>query len=202
TCWRLTAWRRPSVCVDSTPKQPSPVLPVAVINDRAADRLRGGHPWVYDSDILGWEPAPPLTTATDGDGAAPVARLRSRRAQELGLADYSPQSKIRLRLLSRELEAKADRAFFRERLARALAYRAQVVRASDAYRAISAEGDGLPGLIVDRYGDTLAFQTLTWAMAARQPMLLELLDELLQPSVVVERNDVKVRELEGLKQSS
>ena len=163
----------------------------AVVNDRGAERVREGHPWVYAGDILGWEPAPPPATQT-----TPVG-LRDRRGRELGAADFSPHSQIRLRLLSRSATA-TDAAFFRQRLEAALAYRKLLVRDSEAYRVVAAEADGLPGLIVDRYGSALAVQTLTWAMAARQPLLLELLQELLEPAVIVERNDVAVRRREGL----
>jgi 23S rRNA (cytosine1962-C5)-methyltransferase len=169
-----------------------------VLNDRGGERVRGGHPWIYAGEILGWEPEPPppevLTVA-----------VRERRGRALGIADHSPQSQIRLRMLSREPQAVADRGFFRRRLEAALAYRGQVVHDSDACRLVSSEADGLPGLIVDRYGAALAFQTSTWAMAARQAELLEDLDQLLAPAaptVVVERNEAAVRTREGLERRS
>ncbi|MGH9519804.1 MAG: class I SAM-dependent rRNA methyltransferase, partial [Terriglobales bacterium] len=133
---------------------------------------------------------------------AGAVRLRDRRGRELGWADHNPHSQIRLRLLSRDPGAKLDRPFFRQRLQAALAYRRIVVRDSSAFRLIASEGDGLPGLIVDVYGDrpggALAFQTLTAAMAARQDALLEDLRSLLQPAVIVERNEAKIRTREGL----
>ncbi|HXE31912.1 MAG TPA: class I SAM-dependent rRNA methyltransferase [Terriglobales bacterium] len=184
--------RRPGA---AAPPPPVPVAggpPWAVVNDRGAERVRGGHLWIYASDILGFEPAPPPPEAT-----APV-RVRDRRGRELGLADWSPQSQIRLRLLSRGAGDTADGAWLRQRLEAALAYRRRVVRESDAYRLVSAEADGLPGLIVDRYGAALSLQALTWGMAARQDAIVALLERLLTPQVIVERNDVKVREREGL----
>ncbi len=165
----------------------------AIINDRGADRVRGGHPWVYAAEILGWTPEPPAA----GSPPEPVL-VRDRRGRDLGWADYSPQSQIRLRLLTREAGPPPDSAFIAARIARALAYRAQVVRDSDACRLVAAEADGLPGLIVDRYANAIALQTLTWAMAARQPAIVAELDARLQPAAIVERNDVKVREREGL----
>ncbi|MGH9474764.1 MAG: class I SAM-dependent rRNA methyltransferase [Terriglobales bacterium] len=165
----------------------------AILNDRGAERVRGGHPWVYAGDILGWEPAPPAAEVL-------TARLRDRRSRELGVADRSPQSKIQLRLLSRDPGAVPNRAFFRARLEAALDYRRKLVCGSDACRLVSSEGDGLPGLIVDRYGEALVVQTLSWAMAARQPELLQDLDALLHPAVIVERNDPRVRLQEGLPQ--
>lgn len=164
----------------------------AVLNDRGAERVRGGHPWVYAGEILGWEPEPPAPEAL-----GPM-RLRDRRGRELGVADYSPHSQIRLRLLSRDAGEAINPEFFRARLAAALAYRRQLVQASDAYRLVAAEADGLPGLIVDRYAGALVMQTLTWAMAARQAELVEMLEAMLQPELVVERNEPKVRLKEGL----
>ena len=167
----------------------------AILNDRGAERVRGGLPWIYTGEILGWEPEPP------GPQVLTVV-VRDRRGQALGIADHSPQSQIRLRMLSRDAAAVADRGFFRQRLSAAIAYRQQVVRDSDACRLVSSEGDGLPGLIVDRYGAALSFQTSTWAMAARQTELLADLDELLSPTVVVERNEAAVRSREGLERRS
>ncbi|MGH9393125.1 MAG: class I SAM-dependent rRNA methyltransferase, partial [Terriglobales bacterium] len=136
---------------------------------------------------------PPLAAA-----GPPTALVEDRRGRALGLADFSPQSQIRLRLLGRDPALEPDRAWLRAALERALAYRRAVVRDSEACRLVASEADHLPGLIVDRYGDALAVQTLTWAMAARQEEVLELLDELLHPATVVERNDVRVRQREGL----
>ncbi|MGH9481472.1 MAG: class I SAM-dependent rRNA methyltransferase [Terriglobales bacterium] len=184
----MTAWPPPSSCAASTLRPPA----TAVVNDRGAERVRAGHVWIYAGEILGWEPAPPAPAA-----AGPML-VRDRRGRALGVADFSPHSQIRLRLLSRDPAAAADAAFFRQRLEAAIAYRARVVRDSDACRLVAAEADGLPGLIVDRYGDALAIQTLTWPMAARQPELLAALEELLHPAVIAERNDVRVREKEGL----
>jgi 23S rRNA (cytosine1962-C5)-methyltransferase len=165
----------------------------AVINDRGADRVRAGHPWVYATEILGWQPEAPAA----GAPSSPVL-VRDRRGRDLGWADYSPQSQIRLRLLTREPGPPPAWPLIADRLARALAYRGQVVRDSDACRLVAAEADALPGLIVDRYARSLTLQTLTWAMAARQPAIVAELDRLLHPAAIVERNDVKVREREGL----
>ena len=164
--------------------------PVAVINDRAAQRLRGGHPWVYRSDVAQW----PTPLPAPGEAMG----LRDSRGRGLGVADFSRSSQIALRRLSSDPEARLNRGFFLGRLQAALAYRQAHVRDTTAYRLVWGEADGLPGLVVDRYGAALVFQTLTQAMAARQELLLELLDGLLHPAVIVERNDAKVRVLEEL----
>lgn len=175
------------------PERPPEARYAAVINDRGAERVRGGHPWIYGTDILGWEPESPAA-------AVLTAGVRDRRGHELGTADRSPQSKIQLRMLTRAAGVTVDRAFLRTRLREALTYRQKLVHDSEAYRLVSSEGDGLPGLIVDRYGDALAFQTLSWAMAARQAEILEELKGLLAPSIIVERNEARVRVQEGLEQ--
>jgi len=165
-------------------------MPTATLNDRATQRLRGGHPWVYRSDVEQW----PAVLPAPGEAMG----LRDRRGRGLGIADFSTSSQIALRRLSPDPEARLNRAFFLGRLQAALAYRQALVRDTTAYRLVWGEADGLPGLVVDRYGAALVFQTLTQAMAARQDLLLELLDELLHPEVIVERNDAKVRYLEEL----
>ncbi len=163
--------------------------PVATVNDHGLERLRSGHPWVYNTDLvrLQGEVAP-----------AQAVVVRDARGRRLGAADYSPNSKIALRLLTRDAEQCFDADFFRQRIRAALAYRQRVVRDSDAYRVVWGEADGLPGLVVDRYREALSVQILTFAMEARRDLLLRLLEEELRPAVLVERNDSRVRLLEGL----
>ena len=159
------------------------------ISAKGWKRLRDGHPWVYASDVEG----------VAGEAAAGAAvRIVDGRGRTAGWGDYSPQSQIRLRRLSADPAERIDGDFFRRRFQAALRYRERFVRESEAYRLVSGEADGLPGLVVDRFGAAVSFQTTTRAMAARQGMLLEWLDALLHPAVLVERNDAKVRVLEGL----
>jgi 23S rRNA (cytosine1962-C5)-methyltransferase len=91
-----------------------------------------------------------------------------------------------------------ERAFWRARLQAARAWRERVVSDTDAYRLVHGEGDALPGLIVDRYGDCFSLQTLTRGMETLKRLWVELLAEEFQPRLIVERNDAKVRQLEGL----
>ncbi|HXR97320.1 MAG TPA: class I SAM-dependent rRNA methyltransferase [Terriglobales bacterium] len=101
-------------------------------------------------------------------------------------------------MLTREAGAVIDEAWLRGRIARAIEYRKKVVSGSDACRLVASEADGLPGLIVDRYGDALVLQTLTAAMDARQTAIVAALEAELMPRVMVERNEAKVRLAEGL----
>ncbi|MGH9542387.1 MAG: class I SAM-dependent rRNA methyltransferase [Terriglobales bacterium] len=162
----------------------------AIVRDRAAARLAAGHGWVYRDDLLGFAPSsrhPP---------EAPVA-VATRRGGALGWADYSPNSQIALRLLTRD-EAALEPGWLDERLRVALAYRQRFVAHSEAYRLVAGEADGLPGLIVDRYGAALAVQSLTAAMEARQGAVVAWLRDWLHPQAIIERNDTRLRRLERL----
>ena len=168
-------------------------IPSATINEHGLERVRAGHPWIYSSDLvrLQGEVAPGQAVA-----------VRDPRGRRLGAADYSPNSKIALRLLTRDADQSFDEAFFRERIRAAVVYRDRVVHDTDACRLIWGEADGLPGLVVDRYRDAISLQILTWGMEARRDLLLRLLEEELKPAVIVERNDSRVRLLEGLEMRS
>ncbi len=163
-----------------------------LVNARGAARLRGGHVWVYRSDIV---------SAGDARPGA-VVLVRDDRGKHLGTALYSSSSQIAIRLLTREALDSFDAvlALIRRRIAEAIAHRERVVRDSDAYRVIFSEADFLPGLIVDRYNDVLSFQVLTQAMddhAVRETIIQTLIQEM-KPEAIVERVEPHVRELEQL----
>ncbi len=166
-----------------------PEIPSVRVSARGANRLRGGHVWVYRSDLLAAEDIPP--------GA--MVHIVDPKGKFLGTALYSSSSQIAIRLISNQ--AVEDLCtLVRERIRQAIAYRKLVVRDTDAYRLVFSEADFLPGLIVDRYNDLLSLQVLTQAMDAqpvRQALLAELQDQL-HPSGIVERVDTRVRELEQL----
>jgi 23S rRNA (cytosine1962-C5)-methyltransferase len=115
----------------------------------------------------------------------------------LGTAHYSDSSQISLRLVSERVET-IDREFYLRRIAAAEAHRKRVVTDSEAYRLIHGEGDQLPGLVIDRYGDYLTLQTLDQGMDRAKAEIVSCLEELYAPKGVVERNDVAVRKLEAL----
>jgi 23S rRNA (cytosine1962-C5)-methyltransferase len=160
----------------------------AVISPRGVERLRLGHLWVYRSDVRSAQAEP---------GA--IVRLTDERGRFHGRAFYSDKSQISIRLLTRE-DVPVDRAFLAERLRRAAAYRKLVVENSEACRLVYSEADLLPSLIVDRYGDYLVIQTLSQATERLKGLFAEILVETLSPKGVLERNDPKVRLLEGLDQ--
>ena len=154
---------------------------------RGAERARAGHLWIYRSDVRDAAGVPP--------GA--VVRVRDERGRHVGQALWSDRSEIALRVLTLGEET-VDREWWRARLRRAVERRAGLVEGADAYRLVYAEGDLLPALIVDRYRDLLVVQTLAQGTDALKAALVELLVEETGARAVVERNDVRVRALEGL----
>ena len=159
-----------------------------VISPRGVDRLRNGHLWVYRSDVR---------SANAAAGA--VVRLTDERGNFQGRAFYSDKSQIAIRLLARE-DVAIDREFFTERVRHAAAYRKIVVENTDASRLVYGESDHLPSLVVDRYGDYLVMQTLSQTTDRLKPLFVEILAELFSPRGILERNDPRVRLLEGLEQ--
>lgn len=157
------------------------------VNRKAVDRVRSGHPWIFSSDVTDRGSAQP------GDAVV----VNDPRGQTLGTAHYSSTSQICLRMLSRAIET-IDRQFLKHRLEAALAYRQRVVDNSEAYRLVYGEADLLPGLVVDRYADFLVLQTLDQGMDRFKSGITELLQELLNPQGIVERNDASVRLKESL----
>ncbi len=164
-------------------------LPVVKISRRGAQRLQGGHVWVYRSDVV------------SADGVAPgtAVAVTDERGKFLGTALYSSASQIAIRLISPHAVNDLSR-LLRERIQEAITYRERVVQDSDAYRVIFSEADFLPGLIVDRYNDLVSIQALTQAMDAdpvRGVIVSELRDRL-KPAAIAERVDPRIRELEQL----
>jgi 23S rRNA (cytosine1962-C5)-methyltransferase len=160
-----------------------------VISPRGIDRLRSGHLWVYRSDVRSAKAEP---------GA--IVRVTDERGHFHGRAFYSDRSQIAIRLLTHK-DVPVDRAFFTERLRHAASYRKIVVEDTDAFRLVYGEADYLPSLVVDRYGDYLVIQTLSQSTERLKPLFVEILTELFSPKGILERNDPKVRLLEGLERS-
>ena len=166
-------------------------LPAIQVSRRGEERIESGHLWIYEADVAG------RGGAQGGD----TVRVVTQRGRTAGIAHYSDSSKITLRLLSRHAEA-ADRAFYLRRLRAAAEHRARVVENSDAYRLVHAEGDLLPGLIVDAYTDTVVAQFLTQGMERVRGEIVACLEELLHPACLVARNDVPSRKHEKLTETT
>jgi 23S rRNA (cytosine1962-C5)-methyltransferase len=156
------------------------------ISQRGADRIRSGHLWVYRSDVRSAE-------AQSGDAVG----VTDEHDNFVGRAFFSSRSQITLRLLTRD-DVPIDREFFKSRIRSAAEYRGRIVAGTDAYRLIYGESDLIPSLIVDRYADWLVLQTLSQGTESRKEELVSLLVEMFSPRGILERNDPRVRELEGL----
>ncbi len=153
--------------------------------------MRNRHPWIFSGAIARVEghPAP-------GD----LADVADARGDWLARGYYNPNSQIVLRLLTWRRDEEVDAAFWRRRLTAAVSARSGLAAdpETDAYRLVYAESDGVPGLIVDRYGERLVVQFLTAGVEVRRELLLGLLVELLGPTAIVDRSDAAVRRQEGL----
>ena len=164
-------------------------LPTITLHPGKDKPVRQRHPWVFSGAIarVSGNPAP-------GD----LVDVADARGEWLAAGYFNPKSQIVVRLLTWERGEEVDATFWRKRLAAAAAARSGLGDDTTAYRLAYAESDGLPGLIVDSYGDWLVVQFLTLGIETRRPMLLELLVELFAPRGIVDRSDAAVRRQEGL----
>lgn len=150
-------------------------------------RIRSGHPWVYRNEIASVEGA--------ADGG--TVDVLDHAGRYLGSGYYNSASVITVRLLTRQPEI-IDAGFFARRLQRALEHRRRLMGHASSYRLVHSEGDFLPGLIVDRFGDILVIQTLTLGIDRWKDAIYSALQELVSPVGIYERNDAPVRQLEGM----
>ena len=172
-------------------------LPRFLISAKGSRWVEQGHPWIYEAE---------LREAPNCENGALVDVL-SEKGKYLGSGFYSAESKIRIRLISRNANDRFDAAFWKRRFQYAWNYRKTVLREEDlgCCRVIFGEADGFPGLTVDRFGDLLVAQTLSVGMEKRKQELFPLLLETLREDGqlirgLYERNDAPIRALEGLAQ--
>ena len=173
-------------------------LKTVMISKRAELAARGGHPWIYGSEIKDMD-----------EGIAPgdMVKILSSKGKFVGTGFYNPHSKITIRIFSTKANDRFDDAFWKRRAAYAVDYRLQVMRKEDydCCRLVFGEADQLPGMTVDRFGNVLSVQVLSLGMEKRKHLFLDGLIEVLRErnlpvSCIYERNDVKIRELEGMEQ--
>ncbi len=172
--------------------------PKCTVTPKAEAAILRGHPWVYDAEVLSLEGTPENGELVD---------ILSKKGRYLGTGFLSQQSKIRVRLISRNANDRFDEAFWERKLRWAWEYRKSVMDPQDldACRVIFGEADAFPGLTVDKFHDLLSVQVLSVGMEGIKelllPMLVRILREDGQPiRGVFERNDVAIRGLEGLAQ--
>jgi 23S rRNA (cytosine1962-C5)-methyltransferase len=158
----------------------------ARVTPRGAERWVRGHPWIYRSDVV------------EGPAEPGLVQVHDVRGKFIGQALHSPRSEIRLRLLERT-DRPVDRAWWRERIGRALARRAGID--ANAYRVVHGEGDALPSLVVDRYDRWVVAQLLSAGLETMRGDVLGALGDVLAPEGVLLRHDAAVRRREGLADS-
>jgi 23S rRNA (cytosine1962-C5)-methyltransferase len=159
----------------------------AVVSRRAVQRLRGGHPWIFRSDVEHRPAAPAGIVPMEGPDGAP-----------LGFALWSPLSEISLRRIETDRSRTPDAAWWHEKLRTAMARRAPLAGQANAYRLVHGEGDGLPSLVVDKYGDVLVVQLLSAGVDAWTDTIVTSLVELTGCTGILARNDPAARGREGL----
>lgn len=171
-------------------------MPIVRLKPGHVQPVWAGHPWVYAQAIDAVDAG-----ATRGDEVSVI----DPRGNLLGRGFYSPGSAIPVRLLVRDAKTQIDGAFFRERFEQARALRASLGLPSgdtNGYRLVHAEGDGIPGLVVDCYGDVVAVQFGTVGMKRREGMVLEALMAVLAPRAIIDRTSVQTAKMEGFEAAS
>ena len=170
------------------------IYPRFTVTKKAEISIKAGHPWVYGEEI----------TAGENIENGSAVDVISQKDSYLGTGIYSEKSKIRIRLLTRNANDRLDEAFFTRRISYALDYRTTVMGEDiSASRLIFGEADGIPGLTIDYYDGIVSVQVLSYGIEIRKDMIFRaLIGELLRRNMkfsgIFERNDVAIRELEGL----
>ncbi|MBC7542218.1 MAG: class I SAM-dependent rRNA methyltransferase [Candidatus Sericytochromatia bacterium] len=160
-----------------------------------AARVLTGHPWIYNSEVL------EIPKAQDGE----IVSVYEKNGRFLGQGLFNNRSQILIRMLCRgpeRIDLANEAGFFRERLTAAVRYREKTATDTNAYRLIYSEGDGLPGLIVDRYNKTLVMQILSAGMDLRRELIISILVDLTGCTGIYERSESSSRTLEGLEPTS
>ena len=153
-------------------------------------RAEAGSPWIYSNEIR-------MDAAAKALAAGALVTLKRADESPLGVAFFNPHTLIAARLLDRDAERPIGARFFARRLERALRLRERLCE-EPYYRLVHAEADGLPGLVVDRFGEVLVVEENTAGMDRLEPHLLDALEALLRPKAIVLKNDSPARSLEGL----
>lgn len=160
------------------------------LRKKISDRVINGHPWIFANEL------------GDSEGtyeAGDMVEVYSSNGSFVGRGYVNPASQIRIRLVSRERNEVIDETFFKRRIQEAWDYRKQIGYVENC-RLIFGEADNLPALIIDKFNDYLVIQTLALGIDRWKPAIVTALEEIFHPKGIYERNDVPVRELEGLPQ--
>ncbi len=167
-------------------------LPTVLIRPGETDRILGGHPWVYEGQVL-------RLTAPAEDGQ--VVQVKDHRQRLLGVGFYNSKSKIRVRLFALD-RVEVNQRFFEERIRTALAFRQKHLPEATSFRLVNSESDFLSGLIIDKYEDVVVVQFSSLGMDLHKQEVVEAIKVILSPRAILERSDVPSRKFEGLAESS
>lgn len=160
------------------------------LNKRISGRIAGGHPWIFANEV----------SRVEGDPEpAAIVDVYFHDGKFVGRGYFNPQSQIIVRLLTHDKSVEINDAFFLDRIKNCWTYR-QKLGYTENCRLVFGEADGLPQLIIDKFNDYFVVQTLALGMDAWKPAIVKALQTIFQPKGIFERNDVPVRELEGLPQ--
>ena len=167
--------------------------PFLTLKKNEDSRIRSGHLWVFSNEIQTMQGEPKV-----GD----IVEVRTHAGKYVGMGFYHPGSLIAVRIISysdrdREMPS-LGKKYFHDRLSSSLAIRKKIYPESESFRLVHGESDFLPGLIIDKFGDYLSLQTLSFGMDMHLSLICDVLEDLLHPKGIVERNDVHLREYEGL----
>lgn len=161
-----------------------------ILKRKIAPRVANGHPWIFAGEVQ---------TIQGPVNAGDIVEVETHDGKYLGSGYINPQSQIIVRLLTREKKEVIDDTFFYQKIAQAWAYR-QRIGYTENCRLVFGEADYLPALIIDKFNDYFVLQTLSLGMDRWKPAIVDALRKIFQPKGIYERNDVPVRELEGLQQ--
>jgi 23S rRNA (cytosine1962-C5)-methyltransferase len=164
--------------------------PSITLKPREGRKARLGSPWIFSNEIV-------MDGAAKALPPGALVHVKYDDGQDAGTGYFNSKSLIAVRLLARESGAAVDAVFFAGRVKRALSLR-EMIYSKPYYRLVHAEGDGLPGLTIDRFGDTLVLQVTTAGMEALLTPLKMALETVLSPTAIILRNDTPSRTLEGL----
>jgi 23S rRNA (cytosine1962-C5)-methyltransferase len=164
--------------------------PVVTLSPGGHRRAEGGHPWIYSNEVQ-------MDAAAKAIAPGSLATLKRADGRPLGVAMFNPHTLLAARLLDRDAARPIGRRFIARRLDRALKLRERLYTAP-YYRLVHAEADGLPGLVVDRFGPVLVVQENAAGMERLEPAIVDALVALVSPDAIVLRNDSPARALEGL----
>ena len=167
-------------------------LPTVLLRPGEADRIVGGHPWIYNGAILR------LTApANDGD----LVQIKDHRQRFLGTGFYNSKSKINVRVLAPE-RIDVTREYFEQQIRAALALRQKHMPGATSFRVVNAESDSLSGLIIDKYENVLVIQTSSLGMDQRKAMIVAALQKIFSPVAIVERSESSFRKFEGMAEAN